>query len=83
MLLAYVWGSYCTIMYMDYSVGPVIRKQDFQIARRFLKTDAFPGGGLALPQESIGLRKKAGDFLSRKFLMTGPTLYKVINTKRD
>ena len=24
-----------------YSVGLVIRKQDFQIARRFLKTDAF------------------------------------------
>ena len=33
-----------------YSVGPVIRKQDFQIARRFLKIDAFPGGGQALPQ---------------------------------
>ena len=32
-----------------YSAGPVIRKQDFQIARRFLKTDDFPGGGQALP----------------------------------
>ena len=33
-----------------YSVGPVIRKQDFQIARRFLKIDAFPRGGQALSQ---------------------------------
>ena len=86
-----------------YSAGPVIRKQDFQIDRRFLKTDAFTppksaarragadgtnavhflreallGGvwGRACPPPGKHRsQKKAGDFLFRKFLMSGPTLY--------
>ena len=44
-----------------YSAGPVIRKQDFQIARRFLKTDALLGEGKPSPRPSPrALRAKKG-----------------------
>ena len=36
----------------SFRVGPVIGKQDFQIARRFLKTDAITGDGYPFPDPS-------------------------------
>ena len=51
----YVWGHVDTAFgyhlgMRQYSVGPVIRNQDFQIARRFLKTDVFLGEGKSSPR---------------------------------